>query len=90
MSARDMSGQLTGGWKAQIHEKTLYDPSIISDEKYLQWGREAAAEAQAAGRLTREWFGFTSEGVKIRGYLDNHGAVKSFFPEFQLDRCQKE
>ncbi len=48
----------------------------------LKWGREAAAEAQTAGPLNREWIGTSPNGVQFRGYLDNTGAVRSFFPDF--------
>ena len=79
MPALDKAGKPTGGWKAKSFEKTVYDPAIISDEKFLQMGRQAAAEAQDAGRMDREWYGFTPDGIKIRGYLDASGAVRSFF-----------
>lgn len=45
-------------------------------------GRQAAAEAQAAGRLNREWVGTAPNGLEFRGYLGETGAVRSFFPNF--------
>ena len=48
----------------------------------MSWGRQAAAEAQAAGRLNREWVGTASNGLEFRGYLDETGAVKTFFLNF--------
>ncbi|MBU8895429.1 CdiA family toxin C-terminal domain-containing protein [Corallococcus sp. M34] len=82
VAALDAAGQPAGTWKAKIFEKTVYDPKVISNEQYLQWGRQAAAEAQAEGRLSREWSGTTPEGIRMRGYLDDSGAVRSFFPDF--------
>ncbi len=77
-----LRGKPTKEWVAHIFEKTVYDPQIISDEQFMKWGREAAAQAQAAGKLTREWEGVTPGGIKMRGYLDESGAVRSFFIDF--------
>lgn len=82
IAALDKAGNPTGEYKAKIFEKTVYDPSIISDKLFLEWGRQAAAEAQAAGRLNREWVGTAPNGLEFRGYLDDTGAVKSYFPNF--------
>lgn len=77
-----LAGNPTGAFKEKVYPKTLYDPAIISDQQILQWGRQAAAEAQAAGRLTREWTGTAPNGLRFHGYLDEAGAVRSFFPDF--------
>ncbi|QDF05351.1 RHS repeat-associated core domain-containing protein [Myxococcus xanthus] len=82
IEALDYAGKPSGQWKAKIYEKTVYDPSTLSDDLFLQWGREAAYEAHYAGKLTREWVGTARNGVRFRGYLDTSGAVRSFFPEF--------
>lgn len=82
MAALDKTGNPTGQYRAAILEKTVYDPSKISDEQFLNWGRQAAAEAQTANRLNREWVGTAPNGLEFRGYLDDRGAVKSFFPNF--------
>ncbi|MBN0989605.1 CdiA family toxin C-terminal domain-containing protein [Amphritea pacifica] len=82
MSALDRAGNPTGEYRAAVLEKTVYDPSKISNEQFMDWGRQAAAEAQAAGRLNREWVGAAPNGLEFRGYLDETGAVKSFFPNF--------
>ncbi|HBF34029.1 TPA: hypothetical protein DDW35_05650 [Candidatus Sumerlaeota bacterium] len=79
MVAKNATGELTGSYRAPIFEKTVYDPEVISDETYR---RQAAAEAQAAGPLNREWVGTAANGLKFRGYIDQTGAVKSFFPHF--------
>jgi hypothetical protein len=82
MAALDRAGNPTGDFKAKVFEKTVYDPKVISDSKMLQWGREAAAQAQTAGPLNREWVGVSANGIQYRGYLDETGAVRSFFPDF--------
>ncbi len=82
MSALDRTGNPTGEYRAAVLEKTVYDPSKIPDKQFMDWGRQAAAEAQAAARLNREWVGTTPNGLEFRGYLDDTGAVKSFFPNF--------
>lgn len=82
MTALDPSGNPTGSYRAAILEKTVYDPKKISNEQFMDRGRQAAAEAQAAGKLNREWVGTAPNGLEFRGYLDDTGAVKSFFPNF--------
>jgi len=82
MSALDRAGNPTGEYRAAVLEKTVYDPSKISNEQFMDWGRQAAAEAQALGKLSREWVGTAPNGLEFRGYLDETGAVKSFFPNF--------
>jgi hypothetical protein len=79
MPALDKAGNPTGKFKNKVHTKTIYDPKKIPDEKMMKMGQEAATEAQSRGELTREWTGTTSEGVPIRGYLDENGNIKSFF-----------
>ncbi|WP_447915723.1 hypothetical protein [Delftia acidovorans] len=60
----------------------MFDPSIISPQDFLSLGRQAAAQAQSLGPLNRTWTGTAPNGLKFMGYLDNHGAVRSFFPDF--------
>lgn len=80
--ALDAAGNPTGGYKAKVFEKTVYDPKVISDADMLRLGQEAANEALSRGALTREWTGTASNGMRFRGYLDDAGNVRSFFPEF--------
>lgn len=89
MPKLDIGSQPTGTWRnwkgTTPFTKTVYDSSVISDAQMAQWGREAFAEAQAAGRVgSREWTGYTPSGLKIHGYLDSQGtnAVRGFFVEF--------
>jgi hypothetical protein len=86
MQALDKTGKLTGQWQAgKPEKKTVYDPTIISDQQMMTWGRQAFGEAQANGRVgVREWTGYTPDGVKIHGYLDDKGAgaVKGFYVDF--------
>jgi len=82
MAAPDSAGNPTGGYRTAVFKKTAYDPSKISNEQFLSWGRQAAAKAQAAGKLNREWVGTAPNGLQFRGYLDHAGVVRSFFPNF--------
>ena len=58
------------GYNSKIFEKTVYDPSIISDSKMAQPGMKAAEQANKTGTLTREWSGIANDGTKMRGYLN--------------------
>jgi hypothetical protein len=80
--ALDAAGNPTGGYKAKVFEKTVYDPRVISDDEMLRLGQEAANDALSRGALTREWTGTASNGLRFRGYLDDTGYVRSFFPDF--------
>jgi len=80
--ALDHTGRPTGGCKATPFRKTVYDPTQVSHADFLALGREAANDAVARGALTREWTGTASNGVVYRGYLNDRGAVRSFFPDF--------
>jgi hypothetical protein len=82
IQALDRAGNRTGTFKAKPFEKTVYDPKRISDSQMAQWGKEAAEEAASRGALNREWTGVSKNGIVFRGYLDENGAVRSFFPDF--------
>ncbi|RKH30119.1 CdiA family toxin C-terminal domain-containing protein [Corallococcus sicarius] len=82
MPALDHAGVPSGAWKAQIFEKTVYDPGVISDARFVEMGRQAAQNAKdVGGKLSREWLGKSDDGVEFRGYLNENGEVRSFFPE---------
>lgn len=82
MPALDQTGQATGSYKAKLFEKTVYDPNVISDAAMKRLGQQAANDALCRGQLTREWTGSSSDGMRFRGYLDDTGSVRSFFPDF--------
>ena len=73
---------IPGQYKAKIFVKTVYNPKVISHAEMLQFGTEAANNAQSHGNLTREWTGTATNGLRFRGYLDAEGNVRSLFPEF--------
>jgi hypothetical protein len=86
MKALDRELKPTGEWQTgKPKEKTVYDPTIIGDEQMMLWGRQAFAEAVAAGRVkpgTREWDGVAPNGIEFHGYVDvKTGVVTSFFPK---------
>ncbi|MFC4158786.1 CdiA family toxin C-terminal domain-containing protein [Chitinimonas lacunae] len=82
VAARDPAGNFTGAFREKVFEKTVFDPSVIQPDTFLSWGRQAAAEGQALGPLNRTWTGTAPNGIKFMGYLDDTGAVRSFFPDF--------
>ncbi|MEJ7617067.1 MAG: CdiA family toxin C-terminal domain-containing protein [Pyrinomonadaceae bacterium] len=79
----DKTGRPDGGWSARTYEKTVYDSKVISDDRMMAWGRQAYAEAQAAGRFVapRQWVGTAPNGIAFRGFVDDAGAVVTFFPD---------
>ena len=80
--AKDAKGNLTDALQQRSFFKTVYDPAVIPDAKMLTLGRQAAAEAQFAGRLNREWVGTAPNGLSFRGYLDKTGAIRTYYPDF--------
>jgi Bacterial EndoU nuclease len=80
--ALDVAGKPTGLMKSKVFEKTVYDPKVVSDTQILEWGKQAAYDAAKRGQLSREWTGTASNGARFRGYLDDVGDVRSFFPDF--------
>ncbi|ATE71068.1 hypothetical protein CNO08_06630 [Lysobacter capsici] len=82
MAARDKAGVLTNTFRDKIFDKTVFDPKIIAPEDFLSWGRQAAAQGQSLGPLNRVWTGTAPNGLHFMGYLDDQGAVRSFFPDF--------
>ncbi|HEB0978593.1 TPA: EndoU domain-containing protein, partial [Yersinia enterocolitica] len=72
----------TVGYKAEILEKTIYDPKVFSDQKMLMLGQQAAANGYQSARNSgvREYKAI-SDGVKFQIYLDQQtGSVINFFP----------
>ena len=79
--AKDRAGN-TVGYKAEILEKTIYDPKVFSGQKMLMLGQQAAANGYQSARNSgvREYKAI-SDGVKFQIYLDQQtGSVINFFP----------
>jgi len=78
--AVDRAGNVTG-YKNKIYEKTVYDPKLISDDKILQLGQDAAAKKypDAVSQGLRE---FSSEagGIQFRVYVRDE-IISNFHPE---------
>jgi hypothetical protein len=85
MQVLDRTLKPTGQWQAKPKPKTVYDPAMISDEQMMLWGRQAFAEAVAAGRIKpgkTEWDGVTPDGIEMHGYIsEKTGVVTGFFPK---------
>ncbi|WP_236421060.1 CdiA family toxin C-terminal domain-containing protein [Paenibacillus sp. JJ-223] len=64
-------------YKNISHPKTVYDPSVISNDQIIQWGKEAMMNGEIVGREIR---GTASNGLKFTGYLNENGKVTNFFP----------
>lgn len=63
--------------------KTVYDPSKISNETIIKWGKEAMEEGIKNNRITngREIDGYAKNGLKFKGYIDEETKeITNFFP----------
>lgn len=81
---KDIQGKPTSELKATEYKKTVYDPKILSTDQYVNYGIEAAnnaAKNSSTGKLSREWTGTDSNGVKWHGYCDESGQITSIYPE---------
>ncbi|WP_010052476.1 T7SS effector LXG polymorphic toxin [Carnobacterium maltaromaticum] len=76
---KDIAGNIAEpvSYKNIKQPKTIYDSSIISDEKMYLWGQEAMKNGTIDGRLVE---GTASNGLKFRGYLNDVGEITNFFP----------
>jgi filamentous hemagglutinin len=75
----------TGVFKDAPSSKTAYDPKIISNDKILQLGQEAAAKGyNSAISVGDTQYTAEAGGIKFRVYLDpkNPTIVNNFHPEF--------
>jgi hypothetical protein len=63
--------------------KTVFDPSKISNEDMLEWGKQAMEEGMKNGRIIngREIDGYAKNGLKFKRYIDGEtGEITNFFP----------
>ncbi len=70
--------------KAEKFTKTVYDPTIWTDEKLgatLSQAEHNTADRQADGSLKREWVGKSDDGTSVHGYSGGDGKITSFFIE---------
>ena len=67
-----------GNPQAKIFTKTVYDPSVWTDEKLVKAAVEAAMDAANKDNFKREWSGNTAEGYPIMGYQEK-GKITTFF-----------
>ena len=71
------------GYRSQEFTKTVYDPKVISDQRILDLGQQAAASGykEAMTKGIRTYDGVAG-GVKFRIYLDvDTGRVRDFHPK---------
>jgi filamentous hemagglutinin len=77
----DRAGNVTG-YKAEVFTKTVYDPKVITEQKMLELGQQAAADGYI-NAMTRGMNAYNGEagGIKFRVYLDpTTGTVRNFHP----------
>ncbi|MDM5154709.1 CdiA family toxin C-terminal domain-containing protein [Bacillus sp. DX1.1] len=76
---KDMAGNIAEPVTCKIikEPKTVYDPSVISDDVIYQWGTEAMKKGTINGTRVE---GTASNGLRFFGYLDESGNVKNFYP----------
>jgi predicted small secreted protein len=77
----------SGGWKATIFKKTIYDPTKITDGQVIQFGKEAMQEGITSSRTVLQTGsntiikGEASNGMKFLGYQNPAtGEVLNFHP----------
>ena len=69
-----------GQYKKVATPKTVYDPSKISDNQIIQWGKEAMGNGVTNGRVR---IGIAHNGLKFTGYIDEvTGEITNFHPSF--------
>ena len=56
----------------------MYDPTKITDDEMIKWGKEAMKNGIKNGRVIN---GVASNGLKFRGYIDEvAGVITNFHP----------
>lgn len=70
---------VSGQYKTISQPKTVYDPSVVSNEQIITWGKEAMNNGVINSRLVN---GYSSNGLRFTGYLDNNGNITNFHPSF--------
>ena len=74
---------IEGEFKNIPNPKTVFDPSKISNEEILKWGKRAMEEGLESDRIIngREIEGYAKNGLKFKGYIDQvTGEITNFFP----------
>jgi len=85
--ALDKALKPTGTLKADVYEKTVYDPSIWPKPRLERALKEALLDSYHKGGnvLTREWTGMTHDGYPVRGFYNaKTGKIATFF--FQIPK----
>ncbi|MFC6335237.1 CdiA family toxin C-terminal domain-containing protein, partial [Paenibacillus septentrionalis] len=71
---------IPGQYKNIPQPKTVYDSNLISNEQMIVWGKEAMENGVINGRLVT---GYSSNGLRFTGYLDDSGNITNFHPSFE-------
>lgn len=67
--------------------KTVFDPKVISNEKVIDWAKQAMEEGVKANRVgtKNEVYGVAKNGLKFVGYVDESEGYKTIYPVFGWD-----
>ncbi|MBA4603117.1 CdiA family toxin C-terminal domain-containing protein [Thermoactinomyces mirandus] len=79
----DKNGNLvpSGQYKVIKNPKTVYDPEVYSDQQMIQGGKEAMQEGIDAKRIDGRFVeGFSTNGMKFAGCLNEQEKIKNFYP----------
>ncbi|SFS10344.1 EndoU domain-containing protein, partial [Anaeromicropila populeti] len=85
----DKGVPVEGEWLSQPYIKTVYDPTIISDETIKQWAREAleGKEVVVTRRNQLRVRGEASNGLKFEGWIDiNTNKLRSYYPVLEWSK----
>lgn len=74
--------------RESLNKKTVYDPTIISDDEIVRLGEEAMEEGLKSSRVKylekqgkEKIQGVSSTGLKFEGFRDiNTGEITNFYP----------
>ncbi|MGL4248325.1 MAG: CdiA family toxin C-terminal domain-containing protein, partial [Lactococcus garvieae] len=66
-------------YRGKPYQKTVYDPSMISDDVMYQWGQEAMRSG-VKNKEGTQITGKAKNGLKFVGYLDKNENIKNFHP----------
>jgi hypothetical protein len=74
-------GELTGEYKYFKVPKTAYDPTKISDNMIVKWGKEAMEQGVKNGNVAgRKVNGVALNGLRFEGFMNTSGVITNFYP----------
>ncbi|PSA89736.1 TopI - like protein YobL [Bacillus atrophaeus] len=98
IEVKDYRGQGTGKFKLEPKEgkdplrKTIYDPSVISDEEIIKLGKEAMENGLLKNQVDELGYqdkirGTSSNGLKFEGFRNKEtGEISNFYPVIEFSK----